>query len=264
MFGKRKLSRKQSNLAAALGENPNDKKLFKTLNVWFNERYGFTLSGARLQELVEKFNTEEPLKVGAWDDDRDVYICLRKEARRNSDSHFLYYLIGNVETGEWKSAPYLEQEDLSNFGVTSHQVNVIRYMLREEYFDEVMKPREFKGTPPNLEVLSVDGLEINPETIDTDLYAEPVAATVTESASLPEMEEPVVPTDSEDLDEVPVSDDYTQEELADVEAESPETPDLESVQEEEPLVEQEETVAETIHLSDSGFSLEESFPDSDD
>ncbi len=137
-------------------------KVENILASWLFERYDLLLSKRVLEAFVQNVKDGTPVYVGLWcEEDHEfeyeethVYVSLIEAALRSDpESHFLYFAITpSTPTTEWVLSPFPENESLNNFPLESHQMNVIRQLLREERYTEFnkSKTKQEKTTETNI------------------------------------------------------------------------------------------------------------------
>lgn len=129
-------SKKPKPIAEKLDENVTEDKLNKTLRTWLKENYDFHVTDSLLKDFVTAYKIGSTVKVCLWDTEKQTYLYMKivKEYRRKqTDSHFLYFIIGKKPTGtKWEPVVKPEKEDIYHFNPISHQINVARQMMREQ------------------------------------------------------------------------------------------------------------------------------------
>lgn len=123
----------------------NEAKIRKILAGWLFERYDLLLSENKLDQFVQNIQDETPVYVGEWspEEGTSAYLTLKEAGLRSEpESHFLYFaIVENVPTTLWELSPLPKNESLNNFTMKSHQMNVIRQLVREEYVTDFRKSK---------------------------------------------------------------------------------------------------------------------------
>jgi len=167
-------------------EGSSEKRLRRTLASWLYSRYGLLLSEDKLTELVANFKENVPVTVGKWDDARQAYLTLKEEVHRSDhESHYLYFgILEHTPTTEWAMAPLIEDEDINNFDLESHQMNVIRQMLREELMG-IPPVNEDITVAHYLEPIEIEVMEVENPGYTIEISEDGQTATVTSLTNPP-------------------------------------------------------------------------------
>lgn len=131
-----KILKKKEKTLEKLTENLSPEEIKPIMKKWLNDKYDFQVNNEMLEHFVNSLINNTTVKVCIWDGTKNTYLYMKlvKENRRvNTDSHYLYYIIGKKPTGsKWETVTYPSKEDLLHFSVPSHQINVARQMMREQ------------------------------------------------------------------------------------------------------------------------------------
>lgn len=118
-------------------ENSSEENKISTMRSWLENKYDFVVTDELAADFLKSYYEGTTTKVCLWDSGKETYyyIKIAEEKRRNdTDSHYLYFIIGKRPTGtKWETIPYPTKEDVYHFNPISHQVNVARQMMREQY-----------------------------------------------------------------------------------------------------------------------------------
>jgi hypothetical protein len=134
-----KLFNKKEKTLETLTKNLQSEEIRPIMKKWLDEKYDFQVTEDMLTNFVNAYLNNSTIKVCVWNQNKNTYCYMKfiQETRRNNtDSHYLYYIIGKKPTGsKWEMVTYPSKEDLLHFNVTSHQINVARQMLREQTYN---------------------------------------------------------------------------------------------------------------------------------
>lgn len=134
-----KLFNRKEKTLETLTANLSAEEIKPVMRKWLSDKYDFQVTNEMLDKFVHAYMNNATVQVSVWNITKNThcYIKFVKEERRNNtDSHYLYYIIGKKPTGsKWEAVTAPSKEDLLHFTVPSHQINVARQMLREQTYD---------------------------------------------------------------------------------------------------------------------------------